>query len=36
MIESDTDRDKFMSSEEARDYGLVDNVVQRLPGASMP
>jgi ATP-dependent Clp protease protease subunit len=36
MIESDTDRDKFMSSEEARDYGLVDDVVQRLPGASMP
>ena len=35
-IESDTDRDKFMSAEEARDYGLVDNVVQRLPGASMP
>ena len=36
MIESDTDRDKFMSSEEARDYGLVDNVIQRLPGASQP
>src|ERR1041384_3594093 len=36
MVESDTDRDKFMSSEEARDYGLVDNVLQRLPGASMP
>ena len=36
MIESDTDRDKFMSSEEARDYGLVDTVLQRLPGASMP
>lgn len=36
MIESDTDRDKFMSSEEARDYGLVDSVLQRLPGASMP
>jgi len=36
MIESDTDRDKFMSSEEARDYGLVDAVVEKLPGASMP
>jgi ATP-dependent Clp protease protease subunit len=36
MIESDTDRDKFMSSEEARDYGLVDAVSQKLPGASMP
>ncbi len=36
MIESDTDRDKFMSAEEARDYSLVDNVLQRLPGASLP
>ena len=36
MIESDTDRDKFMSSEESRDYGLVDKVLERLPGASMP
>jgi ATP-dependent Clp protease protease subunit len=36
MIENDTDRDKFMSSEEARDYALVDNVLQRLPGASLP
>jgi ATP-dependent Clp protease protease subunit len=33
MVESDTDRDKFMSSEEARDYGLIDHVVDRLPGA---
>jgi len=30
MIESDTDRDKFMSAEESRDYGLVDNVLHRL------
>jgi ATP-dependent Clp protease protease subunit len=30
-IEHDTDRDKFMSAEESRDYGLVDNVIQRLP-----
>ena len=36
MVESDTDRDKFMSSDEARDYGLVDKVLERLPGASMP
>jgi ATP-dependent Clp protease protease subunit len=36
MIENDTDRDKFMSADEARDYSLVDNVLQRLPGASMP
>lgn len=26
-IERDSDRDKFMSSEEARDYGLIDDVV---------
>ncbi|MER3416079.1 MAG: ATP-dependent Clp protease proteolytic subunit [Gemmataceae bacterium] len=29
-IERDTDRDKFMSAEEARDYGLVDHVIERL------
>jgi ATP-dependent Clp protease protease subunit len=33
MIETDTDRDKFMSAEEARDYGLVDQVLAKLPGA---
>jgi ATP-dependent Clp protease, protease subunit len=27
-VAKDTDRDRFMSSEEARDYGLVDQVVQ--------
>jgi len=36
MIENDTDRDKFMGADEARDYNLVDHVLQRLPGASMP
>ena len=30
-IEQDTDRDKFMSAQEARDYGLVDTVLDRLP-----
>ena len=30
-IDQDTDRDKFMSAEEARDYGLVDKVLERLP-----
>jgi len=30
-IEQDTDRDKFMSASEARDYGLVDAVLDRLP-----
>jgi ATP-dependent Clp protease protease subunit len=27
QIEKDTDRDRFMSAEEARDYGLVDHVI---------
>ncbi|MCA1780322.1 MAG: ATP-dependent Clp protease proteolytic subunit, partial [Xanthomonadaceae bacterium] len=27
-IERDTDRDKFMSSDEAREYGLIDHVLQ--------
>ena len=27
QIERDTDRDRFMSAEEARDYGMVDNVI---------
>lgn len=30
-IEKDTDRDRFMSSEEARDYGLIDQVIERAP-----
>jgi len=29
-IERDTDRDNFMSSEEAKQYGLIDNVLERL------
>lgn len=32
-IEQDTDRDKFLSAEEARDYGIVDTVLERLPQA---
>jgi ATP-dependent Clp protease protease subunit len=35
-IEADTDRDYWLSAEESRAYGLVDNVIQRLPGAGMP
>ena len=27
QIERDMDRDRFMSAEEARDYGLIDNVL---------
>jgi ATP-dependent Clp protease, protease subunit len=36
QIEKSTDRDNFMSSDEAKDYGLVDNVVvsrKEIPGA---
>ena len=29
-IESDTDRDRFMSAEEAREYGLIDKVVKNV------
>lgn len=29
-IEEDTDRDNFMSSEQAREYRLIDNVLERL------
>lgn len=29
-IEEDTDRDKFMTSEEAQGYGLIDNVLEHL------
>jgi ATP-dependent Clp protease protease subunit len=30
-IATDTDRDKYMSAEEAKEYGLVDEVVERQP-----
>jgi ATP-dependent Clp protease, protease subunit len=30
-LEQDTDRDRFMSPDEARDYGLIDKVVDREP-----
>src|SRR6266446_4743785 len=30
-VEADTDRDKFMSAKEALEYGIVDNVLERLP-----
>jgi ATP-dependent Clp protease protease subunit len=35
-IEQDTDRDNFMSPEEARSYGLIDNILERLPSSIMP
>ena len=34
-IEKDTDRDNFMSAEEAKEYGLVDNVLERLPATQV-
>lgn len=33
QLERDTDRDKFMSAREAVEYGLVDNVLERLDEA---
>jgi ATP-dependent Clp protease protease subunit len=35
-IEEDTDRDFFMSAEEAKEYGLIDQVISRRPSASNP
>ncbi len=31
QIEKDTDRDNFMMASEARDYGLIDGVLERMP-----
>jgi len=30
-LQEDTDRDRFMSPEEAKEYGLIDHVVDRAP-----
>lgn len=30
-IEKDTDRDNFMSAEEAKEYGLVDHIIEKRP-----
>jgi ATP-dependent Clp protease, protease subunit len=30
-IAKDTDRDNFMSAEQARDYGLIDKVIAKRP-----
>lgn len=32
-IEKDTDRDFFLSAEDAKKYGVVDDILQKLPGA---
>ena len=31
VVEKDTDRDNYMSSQEAKEYGLIDEVVSRKP-----
>jgi ATP-dependent Clp protease protease subunit len=36
QIERDTDRDFFMTSKEAQEYGLVDHVLERLPPSQVP
>ncbi|GIX04405.1 MAG: ATP-dependent Clp protease proteolytic subunit 2 [Planctomycetaceae bacterium] len=33
-IEQDTDRDNFMTAEEARDYRLIDAILEKMPSAS--
>jgi ATP-dependent Clp protease protease subunit len=30
-IAKDTDRDNFMSAEQAREYGLIDTVIEKRP-----
>lgn len=35
-IEADTERDFFMSPEESKEYGLIDQVINRRPSASNP
>jgi ATP-dependent Clp protease protease subunit len=33
QIEKDTDRDNFMTADEAKNYGLIDGVLERIPDA---
>src|SRR5205807_2354813 len=35
-VEKDTDRDNFMSAVEAKNYGLVDHVLERMPPGHVP
>jgi ATP-dependent Clp protease, protease subunit len=35
-IEEDTERDFFMSAEECKEYGLIDQVIARRPSATNP
>src|SRR5262245_24290615 len=36
MIERDTDRDNFMTAMEAKEYGLIDGVLERMPAGMVP
>ena len=36
QIEKDTDRDNFMSAQEALEYGLIDKVIEERPAQSFP
>ena len=36
QVERDTDRDNFMSANEAKDYGLVDRVLEHIPPGPGP
>jgi ATP-dependent Clp protease protease subunit len=33
-VEKDTDRDNFLSAQQAKEYGLVDNILERMPPRS--
>ena len=35
-VEKDTDRDNYMSAQDAKEYGLVDHVLERLTPGQMP
>jgi ATP-dependent Clp protease protease subunit len=35
-IEKETDRDKFLSAQDAKEYGLVDNVLERIQPGQIP
>jgi ATP-dependent Clp protease protease subunit len=35
-IEEDTERDFFMSADEAKAYGLIDKTIDRRPSAMQP
>src|SRR5436309_2410667 len=35
QVEKDTDRDNYMTAEEARAYGLIDRVLERMPEGQM-